>query len=233
MNLLYREQRLQILSLIEDLKTFDLLDTTGGAVSVRCGAEHVLTVAQGAGFRRWRLGEEDFVVLDFAGNAVQRGERLGPPGGTVHLQLYKLFPECNAVIHTHARYSTAFACLGLPVPPVTNLAETLGEVPCLKADDAAIKRKFAEGGVKLEVPSGLPQRPELMAINEVYLAQVEEKLLPRREELKKHGLAFTLYRHGVFAFARNLDEAFNNLARVEGAARAFADGRQIAGRLRE
>jgi ribulose-5-phosphate 4-epimerase/fuculose-1-phosphate aldolase len=233
MNLLYREERLQILALVEDLKAFDLLDPTGGAISLRCGAGHVLTVAQGAGFRRWRLGEEDFVVLDPAGNAVQRGERLGPPGAYLHLQLYKLFPECKAVIHTHARYSTAFACLGLPVPQVTNLAETLGEVPCLRADDAAIKRKFAGGGATLEAPSGLPQRPELVAINEAYFAQIEEKLLPRREELNRHGLAFTLYRHGLFAFARTLDEAFNNLARIEGAARAFVDGRQIAGRLHE
>jgi ribulose-5-phosphate 4-epimerase/fuculose-1-phosphate aldolase len=37
----------------------------------------------------------------------------------------------------------------------------------------------------------------------------------RSQELKRHGLAFTVYKHGIFVLARNIDEAFDNLLRVE------------------
>ncbi len=37
----------------------------------------------------------------------------------------------------------------------------------------------------------------------------------RSQELKRHGLVFTVYKHGIFVLARNIDEAFDNLLRVE------------------
>ncbi len=43
--------------------------------------------------------------------------------------------------------------------------------------------------------------------------------LARADEITQHGLAFTIYRHGVVAMARGLYEATENLARVEVSAR--------------
>lgn len=47
------------------------------------------------------------------------------------------------------------------------------------------------------------------------LDQIDERIAPRAAELRRHGLAFTVYRHGIFVAARRLDEAFDNLIRVE------------------
>ncbi len=44
-------------------------------------------------------------------------------------------------------------------------------------------------------------------------------MAPRSAELDKHGLAFLVYRHGAYVFARSLDEAFENYYRVESGAR--------------
>ena len=34
-------------------------------------------------------------------------------------------------------------------------------------------------------------------------------------------MGFTAYQHGTYAFARKMDEAFNNLARVEASAHTY------------
>ena len=50
---------------------------------------------------------------------------------------------------------------------------------------------------------------------EEFLSQMNEKLGPCADELNRHGLAFTVFKHGVFVIARNLSEAFDNVIRVE------------------
>jgi ribulose-5-phosphate 4-epimerase/fuculose-1-phosphate aldolase len=229
MELLYREERLQLLSAIREMRAGGLLDDSGGALSLRCGG-HILVTPTGAPFRRWRVAEEDFVVLDGAGEVVQRGEYLGPSGTLLHLEIYRLFPEARAAAHSHAPYSLAFASLGLSVPATTCAMDVLGEVPCFKADDAAVKRDYRARPVDVPMPGGMVPKPEVALINHQYLPQLRDALLPRREELRRHGLAFTLYRHGVMTFARSLGEAVENLGRVESSARTYIFGQLITHR---
>jgi L-ribulose-5-phosphate 4-epimerase len=219
MTLLFREQRNYLNSIISDLLAGGLLSQEGGAFSLRGNDQQILFTPAGSSFRRWQIREEDFVVTDYEGNLVQSGNWLGPPGTPLHLDLYRLFPECNAVLHTHAPYTLTFAALGLPVPSMTNVMDTLGEVPCLMADDTAIKQRFQANPTTVPVPSGMVPRPEMVLIHQTHLPQLKDVLLPRRAELLRHGLAFTLYRHGLFVFARSMDEACNNAMRVETSAR--------------
>jgi ribulose-5-phosphate 4-epimerase/fuculose-1-phosphate aldolase len=229
--MLYREEREKIISVLADMKTYGLIDPSGGALSMRCSQDHMVITTTTAAFERWHLNKEDFIVLDLNGNVVEMSRELGPSGTPIHMAIYSLFPRCRAVVHSHAPYSLAFACLGRSVPPTTNLLETLGEVPCLYADDASIKRQFRENPFPVEMPPGMACRPDVAAINVLHIIpQLREKMLPREEELSSHGLAFTIYRHGVVAFARNLDEACENLVRVETSARAYILGGFILAR---
>lgn len=225
--MLYASEREQLLDILWSLKTYQLIDCSGGALSLRCG-EHILITTTGSAFRRWQLGPTDFIVLDADGGVVERSDRLGPAGTPIHLALYHLFPACGAVIHAHSPYSLAFAARGRTIPSETNLLDTLGEVPCLVADDRTVKSEVREAGVAVEVPAGVVQRPDVYAINTRYLIpQLANVLLHRRDELGRHGLTFTVYRHGVFAFARSADEAFENLVRVETSARTHILARVI------
>ena len=198
-----------------------MLDCSGGALSVRCGDGNVLVSTTGSAFRRWALSEDDFIVLDPAGRIVQRTGGLGPSGTPIHLAIYSAFAQCGAIIHSHAPYTLAFAAMNRPIPSATNLMDTLGAVPCLVADDKAIKSQWHSGhGNALAVPEGMVQRPDVAAINIQHLIpQLLELFTPRMDELSIHGLAFTIYRHGIVVFARSLAEAFDNLVRVETSAR--------------
>ncbi|MGH3972628.1 MAG: class II aldolase/adducin family protein [Pseudonocardiaceae bacterium] len=160
------------------------------------------------------------IALSPTGRIVDRSGRLAASGTQLHLAIYETFGQVGAVVHCHAPYSLAFASLGVAVPSVTNQADTLGEIPCLIADDTAAKEQVRSGQLAVPVPEGIVQRPDVNAVNLIELIpQLREQFLPRAEEITRHGLAFTIYRHGAVAMARGLYEATENLARVEVSAR--------------
>jgi ribulose-5-phosphate 4-epimerase/fuculose-1-phosphate aldolase len=230
--MLYVQEREHLLTVIEDLVKFRLIDCTGGLLALRCGPEHLLMSTFGSAFRRWRLGLEDFIVTDYQGGVVEKHRHSGPASTLMALEIFKLFPLANAVLHTHAEFSLAFASLNMSIPPAAHLMQTLGEVPCLKAEDQRIKEEYLRNPYPVSVPPAMDNRPEIVAVSLRILPQIKEKLGHRKHELEKHGLAFTTYRHGVTVMARNMDEAFNNLARVEASARTYLYSGMIAGRER-
>ena len=53
------------------------------------------------------LDEEDIVLVDFNFNTLSNGKPSSEVG--MHLEIYKKRPDVNAIIHTHAPYTTGFA----------------------------------------------------------------------------------------------------------------------------
>jgi ribulose-5-phosphate 4-epimerase/fuculose-1-phosphate aldolase len=223
--MLYINERTQALEILEELKRHNLIDCVGGAISMRCNENHMIITTTGSAFKRWNITEDDFIVLNLKGDIIEASSRLGPSGTPLHLGIYESFPECKSIIHTHSQYSLAFASLGLSVPSSINATDVLGEVPCFICDDQSVKQQLAENPLNLQIPAGIVQRQDVFAINTMYLLpQLKEKLLPRRMELLRHGLAFTVYRHGIYVMAKNINEAFENLVRVETNARTYIYG---------
>jgi len=216
---LYTDERKYLLGIIDDLVKYRLVDCTGGMVAVRCNADHLLFSAAGESFRRWHSGVDDFVVTDNAGKVIERHERGAAAGFLIALELFNQFPLCNAVLHAHSEYSLAFAALDLPVAPAAHLMQTLGEVPCLRAEDQQIKDESSVTHTRSKFPTRWTTAPKLWPSTCNCVPQIEKHFGHRKQELERHGLAFTTYQHGIYVFARNIDEAFNNLARVEASAR--------------
>jgi ribulose-5-phosphate 4-epimerase/fuculose-1-phosphate aldolase len=216
----FEAERDLVCNAIARLKDWGLLDMTGGAVSVRAADGTILVTPSGTSFQAWQMVPSDVIALSPTGEIVDRSSRLAASGTQLHLAIYDTFSHVGAVVHCHAPYSLAFASLGVPVPSVTNQADTLGEIPCLVADDAAVKEQVRSGQLTMSVPEGIVQRPDVNAVNLTQLIpQLREHFLPRADEITRHGLAFTIYRHGAVAMARGLYEAGENLARVEVSAR--------------
>ena len=228
--MLYPDERKYLLGIVDDLVKFRLVDCTGGMLAMRCSAEHLLFSASGESFRRWHSDVNDFVVTDNSGNLVEKGERGAAAGFLVALELLSQFPLCNAVLHTHSEYSLAFAALDIPVAPAAHLMQTLGEVPCLRVEDKQIKDEYLRNPYPVEVPDAMDNRPDIVAVNLQLVPQIDKHFGHRKQELERHGLAFTVYQHGLYVFARNMDEAFNNLARVEASARTAIYSSAILGR---
>ncbi|MEU3895836.1 class II aldolase/adducin family protein [Streptomyces sp. NPDC045251] len=214
--MLYEPERQHLARIVDDLLAWDVLNPAGGAVSVRLPDGNVLMSCTRLAFDRWKVSVRDFVVLAPDGAIVEQTGGLGASGTPTHLDLYRMLPHAGAIVHAHAPYTLAFASLGLPVPSVTNRADTFGEIPCLHADDSTVKSEFLADPVPLDLPEGMVQRPDVAAVNLLaYRPQMEEVIAPRADELKCHGLAFTLYRHGAFTVGRHLEETADLMLRLE------------------
>lgn len=171
---------------------------TGGAVSVRAPDGTILVTPSGTSFRAWQIVPSDVIALSPEGEIVDCSGRLAASGTQLHLSIYEMFDHVGAVVHCRAPYSLAFASLGLPVPAVTNQADTLGEIPCLVADDATVKEQVRSGWLNVDVPEGIVQRPDVNAVNLAQLVpQLRTHFVSRVDEITRHRLAFTIYRHGA------------------------------------
>ncbi|MFD7057161.1 class II aldolase/adducin family protein [Streptomyces mirabilis] len=217
---MYETERKHVLGVLEDLKSWEVLNPAGGAVSLRLPDGNILISCTRLAFNRWDASVRDFIVLAPDGQIVEQTAGLGASGTPMHLDLYRMLPRAGAIVHTHAPYTLAFASLGLPIPSVTNRADTFGEIPCLHANDSTVKADFIADPVPLDLPQGMVQRPDVAAVTLLYYRpQLEKLIAPRAEEMQRHGLAFTLYRHGAFTVGRQLEETADLMLRLEESAR--------------
>lgn len=203
------------------LFAWNWVDTTGGSLSVRLAdsPEYFALTPTHSGFRRWKLVPSGLVILDAS---LQKSEastswHVAHPSAIIHSFLYENLPLAHSIIHTHSPYSLAFACRGADIPPCTLHSKILGNVPCLQsdADEVSDRSTAFLGETEEEITSGIMGYRYAYAHFESLLDEIKSKIIPRGGELARHGLAFTVYKHGIFIAARNLSEAFDNLVRVE------------------
>lgn len=97
---------------------------------------------------------EQMVVTDLEGHVVEGNLRPSSDLLT-HLELYRSFPQVNAVVHTHSRYVVAFAQAerDLPCYGTTHADTFYGPVPCtrhLTAEEVALDYEGCTGKVIAE-----------------------------------------------------------------------------------
>lgn len=210
--------RAKIVEILGDLWDRGHANTTGVSISCKLDDGNILVDQTGTGFRKCRVTEEDLLIMDLDCNLVEVApgspERKAPVNTAIHAAYYKSNPLVQACIHCHAPYSQVFACLNRSITPFTLQSNIMGEVPCVNVDDADLKAEYVELATVVTVPSGLHARPDVYSVMQKVAEKTVEVLQGREQELLKHGLAVTHFKHGVFVFARNLDEAFDNLERI-------------------
>jgi L-fuculose-phosphate aldolase len=111
------------------MSTSGLVPTTSGNVSARTPEGDVLITPSGLPYEV--LEPDDIVLVDIEGKVIEG--TLEPSSEVpMHTGIYRAKPGVGGVVHTHAPYSTALACLGLEIPPVHYLLAALskeGRVP--------------------------------------------------------------------------------------------------------
>jgi L-fuculose-phosphate aldolase len=87
-----------------------------GNHSVRIGPDRFLCTP--TGISKGFLEPEDVITVDGEGKQVEHNARGRRPTSEikVHLAIYKVRPDIQAVIHSHPPHATAFAIAGVPLP---------------------------------------------------------------------------------------------------------------------
>lgn len=114
------------------LPRYGLITFTWGNVS-GIDRESGLVVIKPSGVSYDGMTVEDMVVVDLDGNIVE-GNRKPSSDTPTHLVLYKEFPTCGGIVHTHSRWATSFAQAGVGIRPLgtTQGDYFYGEIPCTR-----------------------------------------------------------------------------------------------------
>jgi L-ribulose-5-phosphate 4-epimerase len=122
----------QVLEANLALPAHGLVTFTWGNVS---GIDHErgLMVIKPSGVAYDGMTADDMVVVDLDGNVVE-GKWKPSSDTPTHLELYREFPECGGIVHTHSRWATSFAQAGRGIPAIgtTQGDYFYGEIPCTR-----------------------------------------------------------------------------------------------------
>jgi len=140
------------------LPEYGLVTFTWGNVSAIDRASGLIVIKP-SGVEYGDLTPENMVVVDLNGKTVE-GE-LRPSSDTpTHIELYKAFPNCGGIVHTHSRWATTFAQAGRPIPAMgtTHADHFRGSIPCTRsmtAEEIAGEYEKNTGLVIAETFAGL------------------------------------------------------------------------------
>ena len=125
------------------LPAHQLVTFTWGNVS-GIDRESGLFVIKPSGVSYEHMQPEDMVVVDLNGHVVE-GKLKPSSDMPTHLELYKAFPECGGIVHTHSRWATTFAQAGHDIPAMgtTQGDYFYGDIPCTRPmTDAEINGEY-------------------------------------------------------------------------------------------
>ena len=114
------------------LPKYDLVTFTWGNVSA-IDRSSGLVVIKPSGVPYDGMSAEDMVVVDLDGKVVE-GKWKPSSDTATHLVLYRAFPQCGGIVHTHSRWATSFAQAGVGITPLgtTQGDYFYGEIPCTR-----------------------------------------------------------------------------------------------------
>jgi L-fuculose-phosphate aldolase len=123
-----RELRRQLTRFSRWMYRLGFAPGTSGNLSVRLDQERILATPTGCS--KYLLRPVDMVVVDLAGNLLAGTRNVTSEIG-MHLAVYNVRPDVQAVVHAHPPISTAFASCGLALdtPLCAELIMTLGAIP--------------------------------------------------------------------------------------------------------
>lgn len=113
----WKEERREILEISRKMVEKGLVVGTAGNISLRLEDPAGLIAITPSGRYYELLKEEDIVIVDFKGEAVD-GELLPSIETMLHIMIYKARPKINAIIHTHSVFASILAVAGLEIPPI-------------------------------------------------------------------------------------------------------------------
>jgi L-fuculose-phosphate aldolase len=127
-----------------------------GNISVRLEKNRILVTP--TGMSKGLMRTSDLVIADINGRKL-KGRRAITSEVGMHLLIYRMRPDIQAIVHAHPRTATGFAAAGMALnqPLVCEVVIGLGQIPL--------------------APYGTPGTPELAATLEPYVPQYDAILM--------------------------------------------------------
>lgn len=129
---MFEELKLSVFKANMDLPRYGLVTFTWGNVS-GIDRERGIVVIKPSGVPYETMTPDDMVCVDMDGDIID-GKYKPSSDTPTHLELYKAFPECGGIVHTHSKWATSFAQAGKGLIPLgtTHADYFYGEIPCTR-----------------------------------------------------------------------------------------------------
>lgn len=127
-----RDLREDVLKTALKLKSYGLVVMAGGTVCARDeDTGYIAITASGMDYDE--MTWEDVCVIDEDLNVIDSRRKISV-ASDMFAEIMKARPDVQAVIHTHSRYATSFACIDEEIPVITTTQANLcgGPVPIVK-----------------------------------------------------------------------------------------------------
>ena len=185
------ELKQQVLEANLLLPKYGLVTFTWGNVS---GIDRAsgLVVIKPSGVPYDGMSVEDMVVTDLDGKVVE-GKWKPSSDTPTHVELYKAFPDCGGIVHTHSRWATTFAQAGKEIPAMgtTQGDYFYGAVPCTRPmTDEEIRGEYEKETGKVIIETFAGKDPAAVP-------------------------AVLVYSHGPFAWGKDAMNAVHNAVVLE------------------
>lgn len=173
------------------LPKYGLVTFTWGNVS-GIDRDSGLVVIKPSGVEYDSMTAEDMVVVDLDGKRVE-GKWKPSSDTPTHVALYKAFPQCGGIVHTHSRWATTFAQAGRAIPAMgtTHADYFYGDIPCTR-----------------------PMTPQ--EIQGEYEKETGKVIIETFADLDPAAIpGVVVYSHGPFAWGKDAHEAVHNAVVME------------------
>jgi L-fuculose-phosphate aldolase len=122
------ESRLEILRFGKMLHERCLIAATDGNISVRLNEASILITP--TCISKGMMSTEDLLVVDLHGRRVSGFRDVTSESG-MHLTIYRMRPDINAIVHAHPPTATGFAACGLALDQalISEVLLSLGDIP--------------------------------------------------------------------------------------------------------
>ena len=101
------KERNQIVEYCRKLVKEGLTKGTGGNISIIDKSSNTICISS-SGQDYCQMQADDIAIVDLEGNIIE-GNRKPSSELTMHLLIYKNYPQANAIVHCHSVYATALS----------------------------------------------------------------------------------------------------------------------------
>ena len=123
------ELKQEIVDIVKKEYRLQMVNMFEGNVSARYEDKMLITPSQ---INKEVMIPEMIIETDMEGNILYQPKGLHPSSETkMHLEVYRVRPDVQAVVHNHSIYATAHAINGMPIvsDALTEMNVTFGQVP--------------------------------------------------------------------------------------------------------
>ena len=175
------------------LPQYGLVTFTWGNVSA-IDRESGLVVIKPSGVPYDGMTVEDMVIVDLDGKVVE-GKWKPSSDTPTHVELYKAFPQCGGIVHTHSSYATSWAQAGRDIHcyGTTHADYFYGDIPCLRCL------------TKEEIEDAYERNTGLLIVSEFARLGKDPTAVP----------SCLCKNHGPFAWGKDAFEAVHNAVVLE------------------